>query len=118
MPTFMSAASAEHYTWGGPNGTECDGWHLVKALDFSIIEERMPPGTNEVRHSHARARQFFYVLEGVLTIEIEKHEFCLGPGQGIEVAPSQPHQAINRDPTPARFLVVNRPPSHGDRENK
>ena len=118
MGVIVSAASGLHYKWGGPDGTDCDGWHLVRTPDLSIIEERMPPGTSESRHSHARARQFFFVLEGTLTIEVEEHEFRLGPGQGIEIAPGQRHQAINHAPVPVRMLVTSQPPSHGDRQSE
>jgi mannose-6-phosphate isomerase-like protein (cupin superfamily) len=116
LPTkIISTKSAEHYKWGGPQGTDCDGWHLVKTPGLSIIEELMPPGTSEVRHHHARARQFFYVLEGELTLEVEHHDFVIHPGEGLEISPGQNHQAINRSTAPARFLVTSQPPSHGDR---
>ena len=112
----ISSASGEHYTWG-PAGHPCDGWHLVRTAGLSVILERMPPGAHEVRHYHNRARQFFFVLEGELTIEIEGDEFALGREQGIEVAPEVLHQAFNRSSKDVRFLVISQPPSHGDRTN-
>jgi mannose-6-phosphate isomerase-like protein (cupin superfamily) len=116
MPAqIVSAESAEHYTWGGPLGADCDGWHLVKTAELSIIEERMPPGTQEARHGHTRSRQFFFVLEGELAMEVEHHDFVLRAGQGIEVSPGQQHQAINRSALPVRMIVTSQPPSHGDR---
>jgi mannose-6-phosphate isomerase-like protein (cupin superfamily) len=112
MPaTIISIKSAEHYKWGA----DCDGWHLVKRPDLSVIEELMPASTSEVRHSHARARQFFYVLEGELTMEIEHHVFVLQKGEGIEVSPGQQHQALNKSGGPVRIVVTSQPPSHGDR---
>jgi mannose-6-phosphate isomerase-like protein (cupin superfamily) len=107
----ISNTTAEHYTWGN----NCDGWHLVRTPDLSIIEELMPPGTSETRHHHTRSRQFFYVLHGEFTIEIEHHDFTLKPGEGIEIAPGQAHQAINRSAAPVRIIVTSQPPSHGDR---
>ncbi|HEY6985901.1 MAG TPA: cupin domain-containing protein, partial [Rhodanobacteraceae bacterium] len=59
--------NAEHYRWG----SACDGWHLLNLDGFSVIRERAPPGSAEVRHRHARARQFFYVLDGTAVIEID-----------------------------------------------
>ena len=111
----ISTKSAEHYKWGGPQGTDCDGWHLVKNPELSVIEELMPPGASEVRHSHARARQFFFILEGELTLEVDHHYFVLQAGEGIEVAPGQQHQAINQSTKSTRILVTSQPPSHGDR---
>ena len=107
----VTAANAEHYTWGG----ECDGWHLVRTPDLSVILERIPPGTSEVGHYHGRARQFFFVLEGELTIEIAGEEFVLHPQQGIEVAPAAHHQVSNRSSQDVRFLVISQPSSHSDR---
>ena len=63
----VSTANAAHYVWG----QQCDGWHLLAGDDLSVIEERMPPGTAEVRHRHARSRQFFYVLGGTAMLELE-----------------------------------------------
>ena len=116
MPTqIKSTETAEHYKWGGPHGTDCDGWHLVKTTDLSIIEELMPPGTQEARHFHAKARQFFFVLAGELTMEVEHHVYVLRDGQGLEIAPGQEHQAMNKSQQPMRMVVTSQPPSHGDR---
>jgi len=107
----VSAASAEHYIWGGV----CDGWHLVRGERLSVIEERMPPGSAEERHFHRKSRQFFYVLDGELTMEVDGRQHTLDPRQGLEIAPGQPHQAMNRSASDTRFLVISQPPSHGDR---
>ena len=107
----ISTANAEHYTWG----EVCDGWHLVRAAGLSVIEERMPPGTNEQRHWHQRARQFFYVLEGELTMAFDDRTVTLPPRYGIEIAPEIPHQARNSSDAETLFLVISQPPSHGDR---
>ena len=107
----MNRLAAEHYVWGG----NCDGWHLVKQPNLSVIEERMPPGSSEVRHHHVRAHQFFYTLSGELTLEVEGHDYILRAGDGMEVHPGQRHQAINRSDAEVQMLVVSHPPSHGDR---
>jgi mannose-6-phosphate isomerase-like protein (cupin superfamily) len=75
----------------------------------------MPPDTSEARHHHERARQFFFVLEGELMMEIEHHDFLVRQGEGIEIAPGQSHQAKNGSQTPLRIMVTSQPPSHGDR---
>jgi mannose-6-phosphate isomerase-like protein (cupin superfamily) len=111
----ISRHTAEHYTWGGPHRSQCDGWHLVKTPELSIIEELMPPGASEVRHFHERARQFFFVLEGELTLEVEHREFVVRAHDGLEIPPGQAHQARNRSAHGVRFLVTSQPPSHGDR---
>jgi mannose-6-phosphate isomerase-like protein (cupin superfamily) len=109
IPT--STATATQYEWGDG----CFGWHLVQAAGLSVIEERMPPGTREVRHWHARSRQFFYVLSGTLTMEVEGARHMLGARSGIELPPGTAHQALNETDADTEFLVVSIPPSHGDR---
>jgi mannose-6-phosphate isomerase-like protein (cupin superfamily) len=111
IPTPVSTENATHYQWG----TNCDGWHLVRAAAFSIIAERMGPGTSEVRHWHARARQFFYVVDGALELEVEGNVHQLKRGMGLEIPPGLAHQARNVGNTPAEFLVVSSPPHQSDR---
>jgi mannose-6-phosphate isomerase-like protein (cupin superfamily) len=106
-----SKATATRYGWGDG----CDGWHLVHAAGLSVIEERMPPGTREVRHWHARSRQFFYVLSGTLTMEVEGMRHQLAARSGIELPPGTAHQALNESADDTEFLVISIPPSHGDR---
>jgi len=107
----ISHASAEHYVWG----EVCDGWHLVRSETLAVIEERMPPGTAERRHFHERAQQFFYVLTGELTFEVDGEETVLEAGSGLRILPGRPHRVFNRGEQDVRFLVVSQPPSHGDR---
>jgi len=107
----VSRNGAEHYAWGDG----CDGWHLVRSPELSVIEERMPPGTAELRHRHARARQFFYVLSGRLRIEVDGVVHELGAREGLQVDAGRAHEVRNDGPAAAEFLVVSQPPSHGDR---
>lgn len=108
----LSKDAAEHYVWGGAS----DGWHLVKRDDLSVIQERMPPGASESRHKHARARQFFFVLSGRATMELDGERVELGPREGVEVPPGVAHTMTNRSDADVEFLVVSAPKAHGDRE--
>jgi mannose-6-phosphate isomerase-like protein (cupin superfamily) len=103
--------NAEHYTWGAG----CDGWRLVDRPDLSVIHERMPPGTAEVRHFHQAARQFFFILSGVATLEIAGAREVLRTGQGVEVPPGVPHQVFNHSDQDVEFLVISHPTTRGDR---
>ncbi|MGH8158229.1 MAG: cupin domain-containing protein [Rhodanobacter sp.] len=109
--TPTSRDDAPHYRWG----EVCDGWHLLQGDDLSVIEERMPAGASEVRHWHARSRQFFYVLEGEASLELEGIVHGLRAGQGLHVPPGAAHQMRNESEGDVRFIVVSAPPSHGDR---
>ncbi len=110
---MISKATAEHYTWGN----NCDGWRLVNRTDLSVIHEYMPPGTSEVRHYHKTARQFFFVLSGVATLEIDGKREWLVAQQGVEVAPGIPHQMMNQSENATEFLVISQPTTQGDRVN-
>jgi mannose-6-phosphate isomerase-like protein (cupin superfamily) len=107
----ISKQSAEHYIWGD----NCDGWHLVKNQDLSVIHERMPSGTSEVKHYHHQSRQFFFVLSGTATMEIDGKEIVLGQHEGVEIAPLIPHQMFNKSNNEIEFLVISQPISKGDR---
>lgn len=112
----ISKQNAEHYIWGD----KCDGWYLVNHKDLSVIQERMPANTKEVRHYHKNSRQFFYVLTGISTIEIDGQSISLYPKEGIEVPPLIPHQMRNESNQDVEFLVISQPNSHntGDRVNE
>ncbi|WP_333715546.1 MULTISPECIES: cupin domain-containing protein [Pantoea] len=108
---MISNETAEHYTWGD----HCDGWYLLNRPDLMIIHEKMPAGTAEVRHYHAISRQFFFVLEGTLTMALEGREVNLSARQGIEIAPDRVHQARNDSDVATEFLVISHPTPRGDR---
>ena len=112
-PIITSAKTAEHYTWGGA----CDGWHLVRNGSLSVIEESMPPGSQEFRHHHERAHQFFYVIDGEAEMEAEGETVRISARQGIQIPPGVRHQIRNQSNATVRFLVISQPPSHGDRVN-
>lgn len=111
-PTPVDIHSADHYRWG----SGCDGWHLLRHGELSIIQERVPPGASEVNHRHARSRQFFYVLSGTASFQLESGIVELLPGQGLHVPPGASHRLFNNADVDLSFLVVSSPPSHGDRE--
>lgn len=108
----VSTATAKHYVWGNL----CDGWHLLEGEDLSIIEERVPPGAVEQRHRHLHSRQFFYVLSGEATLELEGESHRLLPGHGLHVPPLAAHQLRNDSMEEIRFLVISAPRAQGDRE--
>jgi len=80
-----------------------------------VIQERMPPGSAERRHYHSVARQFFYVLSGELTMELEGEVHRVPAMSGIEIKPQARHQARNEADSDVHFLVVSSPTTRGDR---
>src|SRR5690349_7400948 len=110
---IISTNNAEHYTWG----EDCDGWHLLKRDDLSVIQERVPPGRFEVKHLHNKSRQFFYILSGEATMVIGNQSVHLRATESIEIPPGAVHQFRNDSHEDVVFLVISSPKSHGDREN-
>jgi mannose-6-phosphate isomerase-like protein (cupin superfamily) len=108
---IISTQTAEHYSWG----QNCDGWHLLRSNECSVIRERMPPQTSEVEHFHNVSRQFFYVLSGTLSIIVQGERQVLSSEQGLEIPPRVRHRVINDTDSDVQFIVVSAPPSHGDR---
>ena len=113
-PTIAtSLANAEHYVWGDG----CDGWHLLKELDLSVIQERVPAGRGEVKHFHSRARQYFLILKGTATLEFHDSSITFGEGEGVHVMPGVHHRFINAGSETVEFLVISAPTTQGDRTN-
>ena len=108
-----SVDTVEHYVWGG----SCDGWHLLKQPDLSVIQERVPPGACEVRHHHFKARQFFFVLTGKATIEFDDAKIAFSAGQGVHVSPGVMHRFCNHSDEEVVFLVISAPSTREDRLN-
>lgn len=111
--TSTSLANAEHYVWGDG----CDGWHLLKRSDLSVIQERVPPGRGEVRHFHSKACQFFFVLKGKATLEFDDSSITFGAGEGAHVMPGVRHRFFNPGSEAVEFLVISSPTTQGDRTN-
>lgn len=107
----ISKKIAEHYLWGD----NCDGWHLIKNKELSVIHERMPVNTAEVIHYHNQARQFFFILSGIATFQFDDEIITLNPQEGVEVPPLVKHQMRNESNQEIEFLVISQPNSRGDR---
>jgi mannose-6-phosphate isomerase-like protein (cupin superfamily) len=110
---IVDTANAEHYEWG----EKCDGWHFVKTDSLSVIRETMPSMTKEMLHYHDKAKQFFYILSGIATFEINGLIYNVGQNRGIWIKPRIKHRISNNSDTDLEFLVISEPKSHGDRVN-
>lgn len=111
--SVVSTLNAEHYVWG----EGCDGWHLLKRDDISVIQERVPAGKAEVMHYHNNSRQFFYILEGKANLAFEDKVVALQKNMGIEIPPLTKHRFENNSSEDVIFLVISVPKSQHDRIN-
>ena len=108
---IVNRNNSQNYIWGGV----CDGWILSQDHGLMVIEERMPAGSAEQKHFHKFARQFFYVTDGELTIEVGEQRYAVKAGEGITIEPTILHQARNDGDRDVRFIVISSPTSRGDR---
>jgi len=110
---ISSIKNGKHYVWGG----NCDGWHLVASENLSVIQERVPKGSSEVRHLHNKAEQYFYIISGIATLEVAGVLHVIHPNEGFHVPAGVAHTLSNEHESDLDILVVSTPPSHGDRVN-
>lgn len=109
----INTANTEHYNWG----ENCDGWHLLKSDSLSVIQERMPAGTQEMLHYHHKAQQVFYILSGKAIFESDGKTFEVASMEAFHVLPGVKHKLRNDGPEDLHFIVISEPKSHGDRVN-
>lgn len=108
-----NTTNSEHYIWG----ENCDGWHLLKSNSLSIIQEKMLPKTEENLHFHSKAQQFFFILKGTATFEVNNETFLVKEKNGFHILPNEKHKIFNKTDEDLEFLVISEPKSHGDRTN-
>ena len=82
---------------------------------MSVIQERLPAGTSEKMHYHKLSRQFFFVLEGTATMDVNGERVVVEKNRGLEISPGVLHQLRNESMDEVSFLVFSVPKSHGDR---
>lgn len=71
---------------------------------FGLNQMVLEPGQRGRIHRHARQEEVYLVLEGRLTLLVEREEHELGPGELVRVAPSLRRQLMNRGP--GRLVLV------------
>lgn len=103
----------DHYTWG----SGCDGWVLVDTAGLSVKQEQMPPQTAEALHYHEKAQQFFFILHGTATFEVEGNTFTVQAGEGFHIQSMQKHRIINNTPDHLEFILSSQPSTNSDRFN-
>lgn len=107
----VSTKNAKSYPWGD----ECSAWNLLEGEDLTVLEESMPPGTEEKWHLHLKAQQFFYVLNGVASFEVGDEKIAVESHEGIQIPPGTPHRVKNEGESELRFILVSQPSHRGDR---
>jgi mannose-6-phosphate isomerase-like protein (cupin superfamily) len=103
----------KHDKWGNV----CDSWNLVDSVGLSVKQEMMPPGTSEQLHYHEHSQQFFFILAGTATFEIEGKQIEVSAHQGLQVLAGDKHRIINNGKTNLEFILCSQPSISNDRIN-
>ncbi|HML00149.1 MAG TPA: cupin domain-containing protein [Acidimicrobiales bacterium] len=91
--------------------------HLFKAAAhdtggrFDFIVETFAPRTGPPLHYHENQDDTFYVLEGVLTLQVGEEILDLAPGEFISIPPRMPHtfDNVHNGDEPVRAVNVMTP---------
>lgn len=113
MQIISKQQALQHYTWGN----NCDGWVFVDTDALSVKQERMPQQTAEVLHYHAKAQQFFFILKGTATFEIEDELFAINANEGFHIKAGKKHRIINNAKEDLEFILSSQPSTKYDRFN-
>ncbi len=103
----------KHYPWGDG----CDGWNFVDEPSFSVKQEKMPAGTAEALHYHKHAQQFFFILKGVVSFEIDTELITVNEQEGIHIPAGKKHRILNQTTADLEFILSSQPSTTGDRIN-
>jgi len=101
----------KHYQWGN----NCGAWNFVDEPSLSVKLETMPPGSAEEKHFHNHARQFFYILKGEASFEVDHEIIVVKASQGIYIQANQKHKISNPGDTELEFLLTSQPSATNDR---
>ena len=71
-----------------------------------VIEVTAPPGHGAPPHSHDKDEEFFYILDGELTVDLDGNRHVLRPGDSCHLPANVPHAFHNLGEEPARFLAI------------
>ncbi|MDB6136748.1 MAG: Cupin 2 conserved barrel domain protein [Verrucomicrobiales bacterium] len=103
--------------------TTADGSTIRSILDHtnapvqsqSLAEATLPPGTSTQRHYHRLSEEFYFLLEGTGSMEIDGEIRGVSLGDAILIPAGAWHQITATSGTPLRFLCCCAPPySHDD----
>ena len=108
---LIDKSNAEHYFWGD----NCEGWRVIKSELLSVIDEEMPPQTQEKLHYHEKALQIFHIKEGTAKFEIDGKVFLAQANQSVIINPGLVHRISNETDNRLKFLVISQPSTAGDR---
>ena len=77
----------------------------------------MPAGAAEQLHYHAKAQQFFFILKGIASFEIEGEMIEVHAQEGLHIKAGLKHRILNNTSSDLEFILSSQPSTAGDRIN-
>lgn len=78
----------------------------VRGLEIAV-NQYAPDGRSADRELHHGGYEYGFVLEGVLTVDLEGESFALEPGDSIAYDSTRPHRIVNQGSATAKAIWVN-----------
>ena len=73
---------------------------------YGLIEIVVPAGIGSPWHVHPEEDEWFYVLEGEMTVIVDGNETVLGPMDSCTITPDEVRKIENRSNNTCKMLVV------------
>lgn len=109
-PVLHREGEGERHAVGGSSAVIIKASGHDTAGSFFLSETTIEPGfPGPPPHRHERLHDMFYVLDGVLTMELGDDTHEIGPGTFVCVPPGVTHTFSNMSDAPVRFLNFNTP---------
>jgi uncharacterized cupin superfamily protein len=83
---------------------------------FGMNQMRLAPGERSRIHRHEHQEEVYLVLQGRLTVELEREEYDLAEGQLLRVAPELRRRLMNRGPDVCLVLALGGTGEHQGRD--
>jgi uncharacterized cupin superfamily protein len=85
---------------------------------FGMNQLVLEPRQRSRIHRHAHQEEVYLVLEGTLTLLVEREEHVLGRGELVRVAPDLRRQLVNRGPDRVVLLALGGAGEHVGRDGE
>jgi mannose-6-phosphate isomerase-like protein (cupin superfamily) len=85
---------------------------------FGLNQIVLRPGERGRIHRHERQEEVYLVLEGTLTLLVEREESVLGRGELVRVGPESRRQLVNRGPDRLVLLALGGEGEHAGRDGE
>ena len=93
---------------------EREGWHLREGMPIQVgIKSGATPFSGP--HLHRTMTEYFYLLEGEISLRVDRKAITVGKGDLVVVEPGEAHEVLSASPD-ALLLLLMPPFVAGDKQ--